>query len=239
MDNALELKLYSNADLAIWFGIKTNSFTSHKEQKLEELKEYADFEIKKAKVLITKIKKPFYIKGSPSAKKIHDEFFNLWNADGYDTCANVGKKAIARYPNEVTVREETAAKYATLARDEYVGKPFGAPGKKGYCEYEPCKKNADGTYTPFTEEEKAINKKLLIKYFSTASEKTIYINDMIKSGEIDKAEAWDEYNRIIDYDKNFNAYIAELTTAIGSIVAYRTTHIYQSAWEATEDELNK
>ena len=50
-------------------------------------------------------------------------------------------------------------------------------------------KKCGDCYVPFTEEEKAINKKLLTKYFSTSSEKTVYINDMIKNGEIDKTEA--------------------------------------------------
>ena len=238
MDNPLHLGVFTNEELADWFGVKLGTFKNARAKKLVELKEYADFENRRGQVIITNIKQPYYIKGSKSAKKIHDEFFNLWNADGYDTCANVGKKAIARYPNEVTVREETAAKYALIARNDYVGKPFSGGGKKGYCEYETCKKQGD-RYVPLTEEEKAINRKLLTKYFSTSSEKAIYVNEMVKSGEIDRSEAWDEYNRMIDFEGNYSSYMTELIAAIGAIIVHKTTHIHQSAWERTEDELNK
>lgn len=238
MDTVLELKTYTNAELAEWFGIKAESFKATRKRKLEELKEYADFTVGRGKVTITNIKQPYYTKGSPSAKKIYKEFFNLWNADGYDTCANVGKKAKAKYPEEVTVCDRTAAYYTLIARNDYVGKPFSGGGKKGYCEYETCKKQGD-RYVPFTEEEKAINRKLLTRYFSTSSEKAIYVSEMIRSGEIDKSEAWDEYSRMIDFEGNYSSYMAELTAAIGAVVIHKTTHIYRSAWERTEDELNK
>ena len=147
MDNPLHLGAFTNDELADWFGIKIGTFRNAKAKKLKELEEYADFEIKWGKVVITHIKQPYYIKGSKSAKKIHEEFCNLWNEDGYDTCANVGKKAKAKYPEEVTVCERTAAYYSLVARNDIVGKPFSNGGKKGYCEYEPCKKVRWPLYT--------------------------------------------------------------------------------------------
>ncbi len=44
MSKKLELKIYSNKELAEWFGITANSFSNQKQKKLEELKTFADFE---------------------------------------------------------------------------------------------------------------------------------------------------------------------------------------------------
>ena len=44
MSKKLELKTYSNKELAEWFGITANSFSNQKQKKLEELKTFADFE---------------------------------------------------------------------------------------------------------------------------------------------------------------------------------------------------
>lgn len=238
MDTALELKDYTNAELAEWFGIKPDSFKTNRKRKLEELKEYADFTVGRGKVTITNIKQPYYTKGSLSAKKIKKEFRNLWNENGYDTCANVGRKAKAKYPNEITVCDRTAAYYSLIARNDKVGKPFTNGGPEGSCIYRPCKKSGN-YYIPFTEEEQAINRKLLTKYFGTSSEKSVYVNEMVENGELAKEEAWEEYKRIMDFDNKYSSYMAELTAAIGAPVTQKTTFIQWSAWERTEDELNK
>lgn len=44
MSKKLELKIYSNKELAEWFGITANSFSNQKEKKLKELRAFADFE---------------------------------------------------------------------------------------------------------------------------------------------------------------------------------------------------
>lgn len=53
----------SNKELALWFGIKPNSFAHSKLKKLEELKKYADYEIlPNKKIKINKVHIPYYSK---------------------------------------------------------------------------------------------------------------------------------------------------------------------------------
>lgn len=65
----LENKVYTQKELAKWFNIKDNSFRHVKDKKLEELKEYADFETITTKtgrlkgIQITNIYCPIYYKG--------------------------------------------------------------------------------------------------------------------------------------------------------------------------------
>lgn len=56
--------IYNNKDLAEWFGIKQSSFETTKKRKLEELKEYADFEMIGPKVKILSVKQERYVKNS-------------------------------------------------------------------------------------------------------------------------------------------------------------------------------
>ena len=60
MAKQLELKVYTNNQLAEWFGITPSSLSKYKKKKLEELKAFADFEEvgnKKKKVKIRILKK--------------------------------------------------------------------------------------------------------------------------------------------------------------------------------------
>ena len=59
-----ELKLgkVTSKELAEWFGIKPSSFANMKAKKLEELKKYADFEIKNRSIYIKEIYISEYIK---------------------------------------------------------------------------------------------------------------------------------------------------------------------------------
>lgn len=61
----LKVGIWNLKDLSQWFGIKPNTFSKQKQERLEELKEYADYEITDGgKVNIIKIKKFFYKKNS-------------------------------------------------------------------------------------------------------------------------------------------------------------------------------
>ena len=59
----LDVRIWTFKDLAKWFGIKPNTFSKQKQDRLEELKEYADYEITDGgKVDIFRVKKYFYKK---------------------------------------------------------------------------------------------------------------------------------------------------------------------------------
>ena len=83
----------TNAELAEWFGIKPNSFRNTKTQKLEELKRFAEFEVEKTKVRITKIYKSTYVKKkSADYSIVKAEFTQVYNKSKIDTASNVSKK---------------------------------------------------------------------------------------------------------------------------------------------------
>lgn len=66
----LEIKTYNQKELAEWFGITYNTFRMSKDKKLEELKDYAEFNIIKSKsgrisgIQITEIYCPIYYKSN-------------------------------------------------------------------------------------------------------------------------------------------------------------------------------
>ena len=96
-------------DLAEWFGIKPNSFLSAKKKKLEELKEFADYElVSKQQILITKVKYPFYVKkNSKNYEIIKKQITKTWNPDGIDTCKRVSHQIYTDKSNELTLSQST------------------------------------------------------------------------------------------------------------------------------------
>jgi hypothetical protein len=63
---------------------------SSKEKRLEILKTYAEYHIEGKSVYIDKIilDEPY----KPAVDKIEEVFDSTWQANGIDTCVNVGKK---------------------------------------------------------------------------------------------------------------------------------------------------
>ena len=68
-----ENKLYTNEELAEWFEIAEGSFKNQKKKKLEYLSLFADFEIRKGKVYITKVYEPEYV--NPRDKDNNDKLY--------------------------------------------------------------------------------------------------------------------------------------------------------------------
>ena len=96
-----ELKLgkVTSKELAEWFGIKPSSFANMKAKKLEELKKYADFEIKNRSIYIKEIYISEYIK-MKHFDLVKDSLVELWCPNNLDTCKNVTKKLTKKYNKE-------------------------------------------------------------------------------------------------------------------------------------------
>lgn len=226
----MELKLgkMSNKELAEWFGIGANSFRNRKKQKLEELSAFAKYEDIYGGVNILEIYNPVYSKtGSKSKQIIFDEFLNEWDKSGLDTVNNVTKKIYFKRGNELTVLESTGYQYALQARNEYFGKPYLEIGKLGKCMYVWCKKEVteDGTVvlTLFNEEEQAIKRDLMTKYFKTDEEKDIMLAEMVKSGEITKEEAYDKMVEMRGLnEEGFIGFKTALEEALGASIVKGT-----------------
>ena len=227
----LKLGYMTNAELAEWFGIKPNSFRNTKTQKLEELKRFAEFEVEKTKVRITKIYKSVYVKKkSADYSIVKEEFTQVYNKSKIDTASNVSKKIYNKRKNDLTIKESTTYEYTRAARNELYGKPFVGCGERGVCRYIWAKQIGDGQYERFNETEQAIYKRLLVKYFKGADEKTIFVRDMIKRGEITEEEAWGVYEDMMNLEQGFMNFKIEMEEAIGYPIVRVTEIENQINW---------
>ena len=221
----------TNAELAEWFGIKPNSFRNTKTQKLEELKRFAEFEVEKTKVRITKIYKSVYVKKkSADYSIVKEEFTQVYNKSKIDTASNVSKKIYRKRKDDLTIKESTTYEYTKAARNELYGKPFVGCGERGVCRYIWAKQIGEGQYERFNEEEQAIYKRLLVKYFRGTDEKTIFVEDMIKRGEITKEEAWDVFEDMMNLEQGFMNFKIEMEEAIGYPIVRVTEIENQINW---------
>ena len=229
----MELKqgYMTNAELAEWFGIQVNSFRARKEKKLEELKNFADFKVVDSKkVYIIKVYKPVYVKKKSNDYTIvKEEFTQVYNDSKIDTASNVSKKIYNKRKSDLTIKESTTYEYTRAARNELYGKPFVGCGEKGVCRYIWAKQIGEGQYERFNDTEQAIYKRLLVKYFKGADEKTIFVRDMIKRGEITEEEAWGVYEDMMNLEQGFMNFKIEMEEAIGYPIV-RVTEI--------EDQIN-
>lgn len=189
----MELKIgkMTSKELAEWFNVTPKSFTNSRLKKLEILKEYADYEVIRGGVIINKIYEPAFVKkSSKNYEIVKNAFEEVWNDNGIDTCKNVSDKISKAHKNELTIQGSTAYNYTRASRNELYGKPFISFGSKGSCQYIWAKETEDG-YVPFNEEEKAIYDKLKVEYFGDATEKQIFVNEMVEKGECLPQDAWD------------------------------------------------
>ena len=216
-----ELKLgkVTSKELAEWFGIKPSSFSNMKAKKLEELKNYADFEIKNRSVYIKEI----YISEYARMKHfdlVKDSLVKLWCPNNLDTCKNVTKKLTKKYDKEeLPLQESSLYNYTRASRDELFGKPLkNSRGTLGKCEYE-WVKEVDGetnTYEALTDEERQVFQSLMKKYFGNMEEKALIVEMSVKKGEIKKEEAWEVYEELTNMnDKSFVDFLHEAEELIG------------------------
>lgn len=188
----LEEGIYTNKQLAQWFGIKENTFRSKKKNKLEELKKYADFIEIGSKIQIVKVYFNTYIK-KQSYKKIQELVEKNWSANGFDTCTHV-KELIKGDEALQHLTEGTIYNYVRKAHIENFGSPAKKNGgEKGVCYYKWGKRDKDDDKKPlyFTDEEREYFFVLIKKVFQTnpeeiAEEQALY--QAYKKKEIPKEE---------------------------------------------------
>lgn len=223
-------KLYTNKELAVWFGISASTFSKNKDKKLEELKRFADYELigeKTKKVKINEVFIPYYSKsGSIAYQAVRNEIDSSWNKDGLDSCARVKYEVKKKLPAEIKISDSTIYDYTIKGRNELYGRPFMEAGLLGKCEYIWCKKEGeegDAKYSLFTPEEKQIKDELVKKYFGNTTEKQIIVKKMVSDGEISREEAWGILEELTNMkDGNFLAFLGELQAKLGCQVVKGT-----------------
>ena len=169
----MELKenhIIENQELADWFGIKKSSLEAGgmKKKKLEELKEYCDFEILKGKVFIKKVYIDTYTKNRSKIYKtlLQEMPKQIKNGQPW-TCTQIGNYYYYKYNKSLGGLESTYEYNTRKVRNEIWGKPQ----KEGNIRRVFCKMNKGATpkgnkYELLTIEEKKIVKEIAKNYFN-------------------------------------------------------------------------
>lgn len=225
--------LYTNQEIAEWFGLKGKRFSSadQKERKLEQLKLFADYQLrgnKIKKIFIKEVYQPRYNKkGSASYQIIQNNFIDYWSdhGNGLDTVKRVGQ---AMYTDGLVenITCGTVVEYAGRVKREGWGKNYVSSGSKGYSVYAWGKyvqdENGSLRLVPLTKEEEEIKNKLIKKYFGNTTEKQIFVQGMVRNGEITKEQAWEVLEQLTGMEGKFQAFRAEFSVAINSAVGQGT-----------------
>lgn len=223
----LHLGKMSNKELAEWFGIKPNTFTQFKKKKLEELQNYACFEVVYGGVEITAIIKDTYNKKDNHIREVYQKGFEELRKP-LDTVSHINNQIYEKYNEQLPTLSsaESGYRYAIEVRNANYGIPFKGKGSKGFCYYMWCKmeeRDGEQFFIQFTEEEEQVKKELLKKHFGTNEEKDLLIAEMVTNGEISKEDAYDimmEYRNL--NGKGFMSFLRELEKQIGSKVVKAT-----------------
>ena len=225
---SLHLGKYTNKELAEWFGIKTETFTRYKKKKLEELKNFADFDEIYGGIYITNIKEPTYNKNSQKIRELYQKGFEELRSP-IDTVSNINNKIFEKYGKELTTLSspQSGYHYAIEVRNANYGIPFKDVGKLGRCYYLWCKvekrSNNELYFVQLSPEEEQKKKVLLKQFFGTDEEKDILIAQMVDSGEITEAEAYRltrEYRGL--NNAGFMGFLKKLEKEIGAKIVRAT-----------------
>lgn len=239
---SLHLGKYTNKELAEWFGIKTETFTRYKKKKLEELKNFANFDEIYGGIYITNIKEPTYNKNSQKIRELYQKGFEELRSP-IDTVSNINNKIFEKYGKELTTLSspQSGYHYAIEVRNANYGIPFKDVGKLGRCYYLWCKvekrSNNELYFVQLSPEEEQKKKILLKQFFGTDEEKDILIAQMVDSGEISEAEAYRltrEYRGL--NNAGFMGFLKKLEKEIGAKIVRATKFEKELYFDKTDAE---
>ena len=224
----LHLGKMTSEELARWFGIAYGTYKNNRAKKLEELKNFADFDEIYGGIYITNIKEPTYNKNSQKIRELYQKGFEELRSP-IDTVSNINNKIFEKYGKELTTLSspQSGYHYAIEVRNANYGIPFKEVGKLGRCYYLWCKverKNDNELYFVQLSPEEEQKKKILLKqFFGTDEEKDILIAQMVDNGEITEAEAYRltrEYRGL--NNAGFRGFLKNLESEIGAKVVRAT-----------------
>lgn len=209
----LKIGTFSNKEIAEWFGISPVGFSKTKKQKLEILKEFANYEITATgKIQINEVRIPIYVKPTNKTYKYYLENVpKAWTYNEPETCTRVAAKIFDPKNN---IRETTGYEYTRLARNELWGKPNITNPK---CRYQLAKmyrgKNApeDNEYEAFTDDDYKIHDELFQKYIAPSARQATTIYNQVKDQELTKEEAFE----LLFPEKPYQLFLAKLSAELG------------------------
>lgn len=169
MEIILTEGIWTNKQLADFFGVQEKTFRNSRIQKLKALQDYAEFEVLRGKVNITKVKEavPYCPKRQMIYKTIGELVDKTWSSNGFDTVVNVADK-IKDDPRLVELSFNTIQYYVRKYHTENFGSPKRKDGgKKGFCKFKWGKRDINRFKQPqyFTEEEEKYYNELIGKAY--------------------------------------------------------------------------
>lgn len=210
----------TSQEIADWFGLKTVSSLSDKNnkgrKKYEELDYYCEYERCRGYFNITKILNPDIVEYSKVKPLVYELAEQKWNNDNpINTGANVGAQ-IYRERKDISsrVKQNTVSGYVNNWRRDKYGIPWVRQGEYGVCEAYLTKQigcTGELQFIELSPEEKAIKNNLIKKYFGTDEEKLIYIIQEHEDGNITSDELAEAIKNVMNYSEfAYEAYLKEL-----------------------------
>lgn len=191
----------TNAEFAVWRGVKKNSLTRNKKRYLEDLSKFAEYHLEGRRIIIDRVLEPKFIKKFEEIyQKTLEIIPQVINKNGYDNGTSINDKVFARYAE---------ARY-----------PFTLRGIK---ELYPdriktwlIKDWESGEVRPLSDAEREIYRITFREFFGNAEDKTILVEDMITKGEISKEQAWDKYKGLLGLNRaSYYEFLKKVTQRMG------------------------
>jgi hypothetical protein len=145
--------VFTNADIAEWFEVGTNTFNKRKAHYMSLLKKYCSCEMIRGGVKILTVENPYYVKNL-KYQIIKEDVKKMWDASGLDSCTRIADEICSVHTEEEVGKPGTVYHKTRAVRNELYGKPMsGVPGTDGTCSYIWCKKLPNGRLAHLSEEE--------------------------------------------------------------------------------------
>lgn len=220
----LELKLgfMLTEELAEWAGKKcTSSFKKNKARWCEStLSKYAEYELVRGGVIITKIK--FSIFKSSAYQEVKEKFLDNWGYEGHliDSCTECYYKTKPTMTNKV--KDNTGKAYVSKAKCERFGVAYKGKkrnGTDGMCHYVFCKSPG----IPFTDEEQKIKQELQEKYLRSEANQIFTLKELcqsLKDGDLSREEFQEEVERVVNHEMRWNQFVEALEKKLNCAVGF-------------------
>lgn len=218
----MELKIgfMTTDELAEWADRSSRYLQDHKKKWCEKnLQKYADYDLVRGGVCITKIYNPIF--QSSGLQEVRQKYLTYWGKDGLkiDSTGNCWDKLSPHMVNEL--KDKTGCRYIGLCRREDFGvarKTNKYKGRKGECHYVFCKR-INNEPVLFTEEEYRIKDELAKKYLKKVTEEdSVEVQALAKdykNGEITAEEYAEIMAEIVSHDYSWFKFQTALEEAIG------------------------
>lgn len=211
-----------NKELADWFGVKISTMKTGgiKQKKLEELKEYCDFDVDKGKIIVKEVYVDTYNKNrSKIYKTILNDLPNRVENGKPWTCTQMGDYYYYKLSEELEGIQRTYIRNTIKARNELWGKP--SKGQEDNIRLVICKMyrgetSKDNRYELFTEEERKIRNEIYKRYFKVLrTDEQILLDTMIDEGASNE-EIVKSYKEMKNLkSESFKQFVIETSEALG------------------------